>query len=56
MKLKSVGGECRVDLSELSRDPLEVDMESMDNGRRLKNRGGEVRVDTVPCWHGAGLV
>lgn len=48
MSLQSVDDECRVDLSELSREPLEVDMASMDNGRKLKNRGDEVRVDMVP--------
>lgn len=41
--LQSVEDECLVDLAELSREPLEVEMASMDNGRRLKNHGGEVR-------------
>lgn len=41
--LQSVEDECLVDLAELSREPLEVEMASMDNGRRLKNHGEEVR-------------
>lgn len=46
VSLKRVDDECRVDLSELSRDPLEVDMGSMDNGRRLRNKGEKVRAKT----------
>lgn len=44
VSLQSVDDDCRIDLSELSSEPLEVEMESMDDGRRLKNKGGEVRV------------
>lgn len=47
MSLQSVHDECRIDLSELSGYPLEVEMESMDHGRRLKNRGTEVRAERV---------
>lgn len=43
--LQRVDGECRIDLSELSQMPLEVDMNDMDHGRTLKNRGGEVRLE-----------
>lgn len=49
--LQSVNDECRVDLSELSREPLEVEMQSMDEGRRLKNKGREVRESMASgCW------
>eukprot|EP00903_Cladosiphon_okamuranus_P015919 g14704.t1 len=50
VSLQSVNDECRVDLSELSREPLEVEMSSMDNGRRLKNRGGEELVGGDGTW------
>eukprot|EP00752_Nemacystus_decipiens_P005431 g4922.t1 len=50
VSLQSVNDECRVDLSELSREPLEVEMEGMDNGRRLKNRGGEELVGGYGTW------
>lgn len=51
VSLQSVDESCRIDLSELSRMPLEVEMESMDNGRKLGNRGGEVR-----AWRSGFLV
>lgn len=50
--LQNVEDECLVDLAELSREPLEVDMASMDDGRRLKNQGGEVRKRMASCRHG----
>eukprot|EP00752_Nemacystus_decipiens_P005430 g4921.t1 len=50
VSLRSVKEDCRIDLSELSRMPLEVEMESMDNGRRLKNRGGEELVGGEGTW------
>ncbi|CAM9559388.1 unnamed protein product, partial [Ectocarpus sp. 8 AP-2014] len=40
ISLRSVDHDCRIDLSELSREPLEVTTEEMDEGRGLKNRGG----------------
>ncbi|CAM9511171.1 unnamed protein product, partial [Hapterophycus canaliculatus] len=48
--LRSVQHDCRVDLSELSHEPLEVTMEAMDNGRRLKNMGGEELVGGYGTW------
>ncbi|CAB1102322.1 unnamed protein product [Ectocarpus sp. CCAP 1310/34] len=38
--LRSLDHDCRIDLSELSREPLEVTKDEMDEGRRLKNIGG----------------
>lgn len=43
VSLQSVDDECRVHLGELSQEPLEVDLASMDEGRRLKNTEEEVR-------------
>lgn len=41
--LKSVDADCQIDLSELSTSMLDVTMGAMDNGRRQKNQGGDVR-------------
>ena len=38
--------DCRIDVSELSREPLEVEMEGMDYARNHKNKRGEVRVES----------
>lgn len=48
MGLKSVNDECRIDLRELSGDPLEVGIRDMDNGRRQMNGNAEVRTKRVP--------
>ena len=50
--LRRVDDDCRIDLSELSSEPLEVEMENMDDVRRLKNRGGQVRVQMVGLFEG----
>lgn len=42
ISLKSVDASCRIDLSELSRMPLEVEMDDMNRGRTQKNTGEEV--------------
>lgn len=59
--LKSIRGDCRIDLSELSQMPLEVEMDDMDRGRTMKNRGGEVRFrgirkKSTVCTFRAGCV
>ena len=43
---------CRIDLSELSSEPLKMEMEMMDDDCRLKNRGGQVRIKKfgLLCW------
>ena len=48
INLKSVSHDCRIDLSELSGDLLEIEMDGMDYARNLKNAGGKVRVAGVP--------
>lgn len=58
VSLESVDESCPIDLSELSRMPLEVEKESMDTARRLRNDGGEVRVKRSgvdPRGEGSGL-
>eukprot|EP00752_Nemacystus_decipiens_P007641 g6830.t1 len=41
VRLPSVDADLRVDLSELSSEPLEVEMASMDNGRKQRNKAAE---------------
>lgn len=42
MGWKDKNDECRIDLTELGNDPLEVTMEDMDRARADKNGHGEV--------------
>ncbi|CAM9720781.1 unnamed protein product [Pylaiella littoralis] len=50
ISLKSVDASCRIDLSELSRMPLEVEMDDMDRGRTQKNTGEEEFVGGHGTW------
>lgn len=53
ISLRNVNESCRIDLSELSHMPLEVEMASMDEGRGMKNRGGQVRRRGRSVLHGS---
>ncbi|CAN0206053.1 unnamed protein product [Scytosiphon promiscuus] len=50
VSLKSVSHDCRIDLSELSDELLDVDMEGMDYARNCKNAEGEELVAGYGTW------